>query len=158
VLASLVSLSCTANKKPPRMETALANMAKDIVIPVEAERRKDPVPPNPEALQQGQRIYAQSCAVCHGADAHGHTGLGRAMYPPAMDLTSPHAQHWNDAELFWIIQNGVRMTGMPGWKSMISETDTWKLVRFIHSLPQAKPPGGGQHHGYESGEIPSRSY
>ena len=53
-----------------------------------------------------------------------------------MDLTSPHVQKWTDAELFWIIQNGVRMTGMPSWKSTISETDTWKLVHFIHNLPQ----------------------
>jgi Cytochrome P460/Cytochrome C oxidase, cbb3-type, subunit III len=52
-----------------------------------------------------------------------------------MDLTSPHVQHWSDGELFWIIQNGVRLTGMPSWKSSISENDTWKLARFIHNLP-----------------------
>jgi hypothetical protein len=45
-------------------------------------------------------------------------------------------QHWNDAELFWIIQNGVRLTGMPSWKSSIAENDTWKLTRFIHNLPR----------------------
>ena len=53
-----------------------------------------------------------------------------------MDLTSAHVQHWSDAELFWIIQNGVRLTGMPSWKSSISENDTWKLARFIHNLPR----------------------
>jgi hypothetical protein len=58
------------------------------------------------------------------------------MAPPAMDLTSSHVQHWSDAELFWIVQNGVRLTGMPSWKSSISENDTWKLVRFIHNLPR----------------------
>jgi hypothetical protein len=58
------------------------------------------------------------------------------MYPPAMDLSSPHAQHWSDAELFWIIQNGVRLIGMPSWKSNISDNDTWKLARFIHHLPR----------------------
>lgn len=57
------------------------------------------------------------------------------MYPPAMDLTSPHVQHWNDSEMFWIIQNGVRMTGMASWKAAISPNDTWKLVIFIHHLP-----------------------
>jgi hypothetical protein len=57
------------------------------------------------------------------------------MSPPAMDLTSAHVQHWSDAELFWIIQNGVRLTGMPAWKSSISDTDTWKLTRFIRNLP-----------------------
>ena len=57
------------------------------------------------------------------------------MNPPAMDLTSAHVQHWSDAELFWIMQNGVRLTGMPAWKSSISENETWKLARFIHKLP-----------------------
>jgi hypothetical protein len=58
------------------------------------------------------------------------------MAPPAMDLSSPHVQHWSDAELFWIIQNGVRLTGMPSWKSSISDNDTWKLAHFIHNLPR----------------------
>ena len=60
------------------------------------------------------------------------------MAPPAMDLSSVHVQHWNDAELFWIIQNGVRLTGMPSWKSSISDNDTWKLARFIHNLPRQR--------------------
>ncbi|MEO8735154.1 MAG: c-type cytochrome [Edaphobacter sp.] len=92
------------------------------------------------------------------ADAHGDTNIGRNMAPPAMDLSSPHVQHWSDAELFWIIQNGVRLTGMPSWKSSISDNDTWKLARFIHNLPrldadfpfdngfrvvQYTPPGSG---------------
>jgi mono/diheme cytochrome c family protein len=83
------------------------------VIPVKAEKLKNPLPSKPEVFQEGQRIYVQSCALCHGTDAHGHTDLGRAMYPPVMDLTLPLVQRWTDAELFWIIQNGVRMTGMP---------------------------------------------
>src|SRR5690348_13755470 len=114
-----LTLACTAHKSPSKTETALANMAKDLVIPMEAEKRTSPLPVNDEAVQQGQQIYLQSCALCHSTDGHGATDLGRAMYPPAMDLTSPHVQHWNDAELFWIIQNGVRLTGMPSWKSTL---------------------------------------
>ncbi len=133
-LAVLV-LRCTAHKQPSRVETTLANMAKDVVIPIEAQRLKSPLPANDEAVNRGHEVYAQSCALCHGADGRG-TDLGRSMYPPAMDLNSPHVQHWVDAELFWIIQNGVRLTGMPSWKSSISETDTWRLVHFIHSLPR----------------------
>lgn len=127
---------CTANKKPSTVEATLANMAKDVVIPIEAESRKSPLAENEKTLKEGRELYVQSCAICHGTDGHSRTTLGRGMYPPAMDLTSPHVQHWNDAELFWIIQNGVRLTGMPSWKSSISESDTWKLADFIHALPQ----------------------
>jgi|SRR5579875_926650 len=129
-------LSCTAHKKPSPIERTLANMAKDVVIPLEAHNLKDPVPPGEKAIQEGQQVYLQSCALCHGTDGHGYTSLGRSMYPPAMDLTSPHVQHWTDADLYWIIQNGIRLTGMPSWSSSISESDTWKLAQFIHALPQ----------------------
>jgi cytochrome c553 len=81
-------------------------------------------------------VFLGSCAQCHGPEGRGDTNIGRNMAPPAMDLTSSHVQHWSDAELFWIVQNGVRLTGMPSWKSSISENDTWKLVRFIHNLPR----------------------
>jgi mono/diheme cytochrome c family protein len=129
-------LACTAHEQPSKVETTLANMAKDVVIPLEAEGKKNPLPDDDEVVKQGQKIFLQSCALCHGQDGHGRTELGQNMYPPAMDMTSPHVQHWSDADLSWIIQNGVRLTGMPSWKSSISETDTWKLAHFIHSLPQ----------------------
>jgi cytochrome c553 len=98
---------------------------------------KNPLPETNEVVSQGQEVFLGSCAQCHGADARGDTDIGHNMNPPAMDLSSDHVQHWSDAELFWIIQNGVRLTGMPSWKSSISGDDTWKLARFIHSLPHA---------------------
>ncbi len=134
--AVLLLVACTAGKKPSQVETTFANVAKDIVIPIEAEYVKNPLGATEQVLNQGRQIYEQSCALCHGADGHGQTSLGQAMYPPAMDLTSPHVQHWKDAELFWIIQNGVRLTGMASWKGLISPEDTWKLVVFLHQLPE----------------------
>jgi mono/diheme cytochrome c family protein len=142
VTLGALMVGCTANKQPSRAETALANMAKDVVIPMEAEDKQNPLPESDEVINQGRQVFLQSCAICHGADGHGETYLGRNMYPPAMDMTSPHVQHWSDAELFWIIQNGVRLTGMPSWQFSISETDAWKLARFIHNLQRldATPP------------------
>src|SRR5271155_5916506 len=126
---------CTANKPPSDGETSLANAAKDVTIPLEAGKMKNPLPETEEVVSQGQEVFLGSCAQCHGPEARGDTNIGRNMYPPAMDLHSDHVQHWSDAELFWIIQNGVRLTGMPSWKSSISDDDTWKLARFIHRLP-----------------------
>jgi mono/diheme cytochrome c family protein len=127
--------ACTADKHPSQEETSLANAAKDVVIPLEAGRKKNPLPETDEVLSQGQQVFLGSCAFCHGPGGRGDTHIGRNMYPPAMDLTSSHVQHWSDGELFWIIRNGVRLTGMPSWQSSISEDDTWKLARFIHKLP-----------------------
>ncbi|MGA8272642.1 MAG: cytochrome c [Candidatus Sulfotelmatobacter sp.] len=126
---------CTAEKHPSREETAVANAAKDVVIPLEAGKKKNPLPETDEVVSQGQEVFLGNCAQCHNADGRGDTVVGRHMYPPAMDLTSSHVQHWSEAELFWIIQNGVRLTGMPAWQSTISEDSIWKLARFIHKLP-----------------------
>jgi mono/diheme cytochrome c family protein len=128
-------LGCTAAKNPSQGETSFANAAKDVTIPLEAGKMKNPLPQTDEVVSQGQEVFLGSCAQCHGPDARGDSNLGRSMNPPAMDLTSAHVQHWSDAELFWIIQNGVRLTGMPSWKSSISENDTWKLASYIHHLP-----------------------
>jgi mono/diheme cytochrome c family protein len=126
---------CSASKQPSQDETNLANAAKDVTIPLEAGKKQNPLPDTAEVVNAGQGVFLGNCAECHGADARGDTQIGRNMAPPAMDLTSAHVQHWNDAELYWIIQNGVRLTGMPAWHSSISEDDTWKLARFIHNLP-----------------------
>jgi mono/diheme cytochrome c family protein len=135
----LLTSGCPASKKPSKLETTLANVAKDVVIPLEAQNLKNPASATDENIQAGQQTYLQQCALCHAADGRAETKLGLAMYPPAMDLNSPHVQRWSDAELFWIIQNGVRLTGMPGWKTIVSDQDTWKVVDFIHSLPKLAP-------------------
>ena len=132
--------ACTAHEKPSKVETTLANMAKDIVIPIETKNLRNPLPNNQPVVSQGREIYLQSCAICHGTDGHGQTNVGQGMYPPVMDLTSPHVQHWNDSQMFWIIENGVRLTGM----GSISPDDTWKLVTFIHALPELNSAEAGR--------------
>lgn len=137
VISAMMGVSfqgCTANKQPSQQETSLADAAKDIAIPLEAGEKKNPLSETNEVVSQGQEVFLGSCAQCHGADGRGDSDIGRNMSPPAMDLSSPHVQHWSDAELFWIIQNGVRLTGMPAWRSTISNNDTWKLASFIHNL------------------------
>ena len=136
--------SCTASQKPSKVEEALANAAKDVAIPIHAQDLKNPIPNTTEEIEQGRHTFDQTCALCHGTDGHGRTSFGLGMDPPAMDLTSPHVQHWTDAELFWIIQNGVRMTGMPSFQATLSGDDTWKLTYLIHALPRldAVTPAG----------------
>lgn len=139
MLFTLVLLAgCSAHRKPSTVEQALADAAKDVVIPIEAENLRNPVKSTPESIQKGRELFQESCALCHSVDGHADSQLGRAMYPPAMDLTSPHVQHWSDAELFWIIQNGVGLTGMPSWKSILGTEQTWHLVNFIHALPHVE--------------------
>lgn len=135
----LLHSGCSADGRPSKVESGLANIAKEVVIPLEAKERKNPLPVNGAAVKKGMDLYRRSCALCHGSDGRSNTTLGRDLYPPAIDLTSPHVKRWDDAELFWIIQNGVRFTGMPAWKDVFDDTQTWEIVLAIRELQRAKP-------------------
>lgn len=142
-IGSLVSViclqGCAARRKLLRLGRVVANMAKDIVIPIEVHNAKDFVPPRAGTIEPGQQIFLQNCGPCHGSDGHGDTDLDTHMIPPAMDLTCPCVQHWSNGDLFWIIQNGISLTGMASWSSSILSTGTWKIAQSIHALPRLDP-------------------
>lgn len=135
----LFAAGCSAHGKPSAIETKIANAAKDVVIPLEAESATNPTPNTPQTLAEGRQTFLAHCALCHSSDGHSQNPLGLAMYPPAMDLTSPHVQGWKDQELYWIIQNGIRLTGMPSWQGQITPQQTWQIARYIHALPTMTP-------------------
>ena len=87
-------------------------------------------------LADARAHWADHCAGCHGNDGGGNTALGKNSYPPAPDMRLPETQQLSDGELFYIIQNGIRMSGMPAWGGSDHDAqDSWKLVHFIRHLP-----------------------
>ena len=85
--------------------------------------------------------WADHCAGCHGNDGSGQTDIGRNLYPKTPDMRQPRTQNLTDGELFSIIKNGVRLTGMPAWGDAGGRDDAanWKLVHFIRHLPKITP-------------------
>jgi len=79
-------------------------------------------------------LFGGRCASCHGLDGRTPTEVGQWMYPRAPDVGSPAVQQWSDAELFWIIKHGIRLTGMPGFGHIHSDDQVWHLVRYVRSL------------------------
>ena len=106
-----------------------------LAIPAEADRQQNPLGGRAEVWREARDHYLDHCAVCHGRDARGNTDIGANMYPRVPDLTSAEVQRRSDGALFYIIQNGVRWTGMPAWKAEHSPEDTWRLVAFIRKAP-----------------------
>jgi mono/diheme cytochrome c family protein len=127
----LLMSGCTASKKPSKLETTLANIAKDVVIPLEAQNLKNPATATDENIQAGRQTYLQQCALCHAAGGHAATKLSLSMYPPAMDLNSPHVQRWTDAELSGSFRTGSGSRACPlGRRLSRSET----LGRWLTSF------------------------
>ena len=135
--ASQFNLS--ALNEPGKIETYLATQAKHFLIGRASREGLPPEPVrSPAGVAEGEKFYGSECALCHGLDGHKPTDNGRWMYPRAADLTSPSVQQYSDHELFWILKNGIRLSGMPAFGKVETDQHMWELVRYIRTLKTGK--------------------
>jgi mono/diheme cytochrome c family protein len=127
----------SAREEPSALEAFVARTARRVAIPRSAYRAVNPVALTPEILVDGRAHFADHCAMCHANDGSGDTEIGRNLYPKAPDMRDDDTQSLTDGELFYVITNGIRLTGMPAWGSGDPEDDhgSWALVHFIRHLP-----------------------
>jgi mono/diheme cytochrome c family protein len=142
--ASVLHDGLSARATPSALETAIARTARKMAAPSGARNTTNPVPDSPEVQREARLHFADHCAICHGNDGSGDTMLGHGLYPKPPDLRADQTQKLSDGDIFWIIQNGVRLTGMHAFGGSGSEhdhgaEDSWKLVRFIRHLPALTP-------------------
>jgi mono/diheme cytochrome c family protein len=137
VILYLMNAGLSAREEPGAIETAVAGTARNLVISRRARDLRNPVERTPQVIAEGRSHFADHCAVCHGNDGTGKTEMGQGMWPKAPDMRLEATQELSDGELFWIIENGIRFTGMPGWSTGTAEGETasWHLVHFIRHLP-----------------------
>jgi mono/diheme cytochrome c family protein len=138
VVVYLMNAGLGAREEPGAIETAVARSVRTLVISRRARDLRNPVEPTADVIADGRNHYADHCAVCHANDGGGKTEMGQGMWPKAPDMRLPATQNLSDGELFWIIENGIRFTGMPGWSTGTKEGEisSWHLVHFIRHLPQ----------------------
>jgi len=135
--AYIVVTGVSARPQPSTLEMRTAHAMRSIAIRARLRGGGNPVPASADVVEEGMEHFADHCAVCHGNDGSGNTEMGRGLYPRAPDMRLDATQKLSDAELFYIIENGVRLTGMPGWSTGTKEgeTSSWHLVHFIRHLP-----------------------
>lgn len=123
----------SARDKPSALEAGLANWFRTRSIPENYRKLVNPLPNTEEVYRQGMDHFADHCAVCHANDGSGDTPFGKNMYPPPPPLKDTKL---NDGELYYTIQNGVRLSGMPafGEPGKLDDETTWVLVSFIQHL------------------------
>ena len=96
-----------------------------------------------EQARQGARLYKDTCVYCHGAPGKDPGSIGKGLNPEAAYLPDA-VKRWSDAELFWIIKNGVKMTGMASYGAAHTDEEIWALVAFVRRLPNMTPEQYGQ--------------
>lgn len=137
---------------------SIAAHAKDILVPASLDDH--------DRVVAGMAHYREHCAVCHGGPGTAPDDMAEGMYPAPPDLQKA-ARRRSPAELFWIIKNGIKMSGMPAWADH-GDADLWSIVALVVQLPSLKSDGyaklaaeaemiaGGHHHhhpGSESEEM-----
>jgi mono/diheme cytochrome c family protein len=130
----LVSGGMSARRTPGPVETWLAVRMRSIAMPAADRKLIDPAPAGPLALKVGLEQFADHCEACHANDGSGQVEMGRSLYPRPPDLRSEVTQSMTDGEIYHIINDGVRFTGMPAWNHEAKES--WALVRFVRHLPE----------------------
>jgi mono/diheme cytochrome c family protein len=130
-----------ATTDPPLpMETYLENRA------LSAHARKEmpkasPVQPTEENLTAGAKLYRDHCAVCHGKPGEPETELAKGMYPhPPQLLQGKGVTDDPVGETYWIVANGIRLTGMPAFRESLSDAELWQVSQFVahaNTLPSS---------------------
>ena len=127
----------SARGTPGAIETAVAGRLRALAVPSEYSRLTNPVLMNEESVANGMAHFADHCAQCHGNDGTG-AEMGKDMFPPTPDLIASSTQGLGDGTLLYVIEHGVRFTGMPafGTDTLEGEESSWHLVNFIRHLPK----------------------
>jgi len=136
VFIGMIRHGFSARDRPSAAEAFLAHRMRHWAVPAKSRRLKNPFSDSAEAVAAGRAHFADHCALCHGNDGRGQTEIGRNLYPKAPDMQARETQGLSDGEIFYIIKNGVRLTGMPAWgKDTPDDAESWQLVSFIRHLP-----------------------
>ena len=145
-IVSTLRYGFSAHDEPTAMERTMARTMRHWAAPSDLRDRKNPIPLTPEVLTEARAHFADHCAACHGNDGKGESGMGKKMYPKTPDMTLAATQQLSDGELFSIIENGVRLTGMPAFGEGTAESasGSWTLVHFIRHLPKITPEEIGE--------------
>ncbi len=135
VILGFYQINIDALREPGHLETVLATRAKHILV---QRSSRDGIPPAPTdlpaSIEEGDKLFGTECAMCHGLDGHTPTEAGRWMYPRVTDLTSSEVQQYSDRELFWIVKNGICLSGMPAFGRVESDQHIWDLSNYVRTL------------------------
>jgi mono/diheme cytochrome c family protein len=86
-------------------------------------------------IENGFRSYRDMCAICHAFPGMKASPVEKGLNPEPPELAE-EAEHMSAAALFWVIKNGIRMTGMPAWGVTHEDDELWDIVAFIKAMPE----------------------
>ncbi len=139
--ARLGGIAMATTAKPLPFEETLAKTALRANLK-DAAKLKDPLSQDDANLVAGVRVYRKNCAVCHGLPGQGKTGIAQGEFPPPPQLFEAHDMVADDPEgvTYWKVSHGIRLSGMPGFGSTLSDTERWQATMLVAHANQLPSP------------------
>jgi mono/diheme cytochrome c family protein len=131
-------ISFRADQQPSATEADFAMSAVDASTDRRAPKVANPVPATAENVTAGAKLYLDNCAGCHGVPSNPDSQFSRSFYPPVPEFFKD-APDMSDNQNFYIIQHGVRWTGMPAWNGTLNDGQIWEVVTFLSSIEKLPP-------------------
>jgi cytochrome c553 len=134
LVVGIAMCGCKAGS-PSKAENTVVNEVKHEMT-IGGKDVKNPIADTPDAVKEGGGHFQHHCQICHGLDGQ-NTGVPFAtkMDPAVADLSTKDVQDYTDGQLKWIIENGIKPSGMPGWKGILEDEEMWNIVHYIRHLP-----------------------
>jgi mono/diheme cytochrome c family protein len=132
-------MPANADGKPPAIEKWMARKSLRASLQKEASQGPVPVSLNDAHLIEGIKLYAQNCAVCHGASDGKASNIAVGLYQHAPQLAQHGVEDDPEGKIFWFVKHGVRLTGMPAFSPTLTDDQIWKMVLFLKHMDSLPP-------------------
>ena len=120
------------------LESKIAMPSLDAAIDRRAPESQNPIQPTEANLAAGIKVYQANCASCHGDVAHPHGPLAEALYPRAPQFAED-APDMPENQNYYIIAHGIRLSGMPAWKQVLSDQEMWQVTTLLSHMDKLPP-------------------
>ena len=128
-----------ATPTPPTWERVFAESTLRSSLARHARGVSNPITVSDETLLAGMKIYRMNCAGCHGERGQ-PSHWGTTGFYPRVPQFAEAPSRLSPAEMFFVVKNGIRYTGMAAWDGMLSDSDIWKVVTFLNNIQSLPEP------------------
>jgi mono/diheme cytochrome c family protein len=134
-----ISVAATEHGSVYAIVDTFLSKVSDKSVEKHALAKTNPFGQDPAAARAGMLHYRENCILCHGARDVDTSEFAKGLSPGAPMLDMKDVQEMSDGQLFWVISNGIRSTGMPAFSPTHKEEEIWKIVAFVRRLPKLTP-------------------
>jgi len=132
-------IPANADSKPTALENWIANTALDAAVERDTKGLKNPIQPSDENLTIGVHLYAENCAICHGASDAKPSNPAQGFYIDAPQLAKDGVEEDPETASFWKVKHGIRFTAMPSFTTTLQDEQIWKIAMFLKQMDKLPP-------------------